>query len=379
MPLTLNEDERMIRDTAKEFFAERAPVSQLRALRDGKDPDGFSRELWKEMAELGWAGIILPENYGGADFGYRGLGFILEEAGRTLAASPLEATVLIGASAILLGGNEGQRNELLPAIAKGELLLALALEEGARHAPYHVATKAEKSAKGYSLTGKKQFVLDGHVADKLIVVARSSGKPGERKGLTLFLVDAGLPGLKVTRSFMIDSRNAAEVSLENVKIPAAALLGVVDNGADLLDEVLDRARIGLAAVMLGGAQEAFERTLQYLKDRKQFGVAIGSFQALQHRAADLFTELEITRSAVLDALDAIDSRRNDVALAASLAKARASETFEQISKEAIQMHGGIGMTDEFEIGFFLKRARVLQAVFGDARFHTDRYATLEGY
>jgi len=379
MALILDADTALIRDTALDFFAKRSPVSALRKLRDDKDALGFSLPLWRQMAELGWAGFLVPEAYGGSDFGCVGLGQVLEAAGRSLAATPLIATALIGASALALAGSEAQKAAHLPALAKGERLLALALEEGAHHAPYRIATAVKRSGAACRIDGEKRFVLDGHVADLLVVAARSSGDVDDRRGITLLLVPADAKGVSRHRTEMADSRNAAIIRLQGVELGEDAVLGRIDDGAEPLDAVLDRARAGLAAEMLGTAAEAFERTLQYLKDRKQFGVPIGSFQALKHRAAAMFAEIELARSAVLAALAALDARTADAGELASLAKAKAGDALFLVSNEAIQMHGGIGMTDEHEIGFFLKRARVAQASFGDSTFHRDRYARLRGY
>ncbi len=379
MALVLSSDARMVRDTAMEFFPERSPVTALRKLRDTADPDGFSRKLWLEMAELGWAGFLVAEEYGGTGFGLTGLAQVLEASGRTLTASPLIATALVGASVLDLAGSAEQKAEHLPGLVAGETLFALALEELPHHAPNRIATTATGSRTGFVLNGEKTFVLDGHVADTLIVVARTAGKRAERAGITLFLVPADAPGVTRRRNLMLDSRNAASIKFHNVALPAEAVLGPIDGGAEVLEAVLDRACAGLAAEMLGSAAEAFDRTLQYLKDRRQFGVAIGSFQALKHRAAQMFCEIEATRSAVLAACAAIDERANDAPSLASLAKARASDTLRLCGDEGIQMHGGIGMTDEHEIGFFLKRARVAEATFGNAAFHRDRYASLMGY
>ena len=379
MALILDADTALIRDTALDFFAKRSPVSALRKLRDDKDALGFSLPLWRQMAELGWAGFLVPEAYGGSDFGCVGLGQVLEAAGRSLAATPLIATALIGASALALAGSEAQKAAHLPALAKGERLLALALEEGAHHAPYRIATAVKRSGAACRIDGEKRFVLDGHVADLLVVAARSSGDVDDRRGITLLLVPGDAKGVSRHRTEMADSRNAAIIRLQGVELGEDAVLGRIDDGAEPLDAVLDRARAGLAAEMLGTAAEAFERTLQYLKDRKQFGVPIGSFQALKHRAAAMFAEIELARSAVLAALAALDARTADAGELASLAKAKAGDALFLVSNEAIQMHGGIGMTDEHEIGFFLKRARVAQASFGDSAFHRDRYARLRGY
>jgi alkylation response protein AidB-like acyl-CoA dehydrogenase len=381
MPMILNDEQNMLKDSARDFCTSSAPIAQLRKLRDDDDPDGFDRGTWKSMVELGWAGIPWPEDFGGLAFGYKGLGVVTEETGRTLTASPLVATVWVGGTLINLGGSDEQKSELLPAIAAGELLLALALEESHRHAPYAIATRAAVSGNGYLLTGSKTFVLDGNSADKLVVAARTSGAPGERDGITLFLVDRGAKGVTVDRTRMVDSRNTANLELKGVEVGKDAVIGKVDKGADVLDPALDIARIGLSAEMLGSLQECFERTVQYLKEREQFGVPIGSFQALKHRAADMFCEVELSKSCVLEALTALDEGRDatEIAKLASLAKAKVGETFNRVSREGIQMHGGIGMTDEFDIGFFLKRAAVAEQTFGDVNFHRNRYGELEGY
>jgi alkylation response protein AidB-like acyl-CoA dehydrogenase len=369
----------MVRDTAHEFFRERAPITALRKLRDSNDPDGFSRNLWREMAELGWTGFLVPEDFGGTEFGVLGLAQVMEAAGRTLAASALVSTALVGASLLAIAGSVDQKSDHLPALVSGERLFALALEEGSRHQPYRIATQAERVGEGYRLSGQKVFVLDGHVADVLIVAARTSGDRDERDGITLFLVPGDAPGVTRQRTIMIDSRNAAQVRLDGLTVGADAVLGRIGGGADVLDRVLDRARACLGAEMLGSATEAFERTVQYLKDRKQFGVAIGSFQALKHRAAQMFCEVEVTRSAVIAACSALDENTNDAAALAVLAKGKANDTLDLCGNEGVQMHGGIGMTDEHEIGFFMKRARVARATFGDTAFCRDRYATLLGY
>ena len=379
MPLVLTEEQELLRDTAREFVQEHSPVSELRRLRDSADPDGFSRALWKEMAGLGWSGIVFPEDVGGAELGHVELGVVLEECGRTLAATPLFATLALAGNAVLLGGNETQRKEVLGPVCAGECLLALALQEGSHHAPYAVETRAEATPRGYRLTGRKTFVLDGHVADRLVVVARSSGASGERDGLTLLLVPAGATGLEVTRTSMVDGRNAAVIRLDGVEVSDAALLGREGAGADVLDPVLDRATAALCAEMLGTTLEAFERTIRYLQEREQFGVPIGSFQALKHRAAEMFVQIELARSIVFEALAAVDEGRPDLPQLTSIAKARASDTIFLVGNEALQMHGGIGMTDEEEIGFFLKRARVAQFTLGDAHYHRDRFATLSGF
>ncbi len=373
MSLVLSEEAQLVRDGALEFFREKSPVAALRRLRDTADPDGFSRPLWREMAGLGWAGFLVAEEKGGTGFGMVGLGQVMEAAGRTLAATPLLSTALLGGAALNHLATPAQTARHLPGLLAGEAIFALAADEGPHHAPGRIATAATRDGTGFVLDGEKSFVLDGHVADTLIVAARTAG------GITLLLVPAAAPGVRRTRLAMVDSRNAARIRLDGVRVGADAVLGPVDGGAPALDRLLDAARAGLAAEMLGSAAEAFERTVQYLKDRRQFGVPIGSFQALKHRAAVMFAEIEATRSAVLAALVAQDDAAPDAPALASLAKAKANETLALCSGEGIQMHGGIGMTDEHEIGFFLKRSRVAEATFGSTDFHRDRYAALSGF
>jgi alkylation response protein AidB-like acyl-CoA dehydrogenase len=379
MALTLSDEQTLVRDTARDFFKASAPTTELRRLRDSGDPAGFSRDLWRQMAELGWTGILFPEDYGGNDFGFLNLGLVMEEAGRTLAASPLFSTVVLAGSAVLLAGSEAQRRRILPAISAGELVMALAVDERPRHDPAWIETRAEKADGGFRLSGHKTFVLDGGAADEFVLVARTSGGPRDTQGLTLFLAPADAPGLTRAPVTLIDSRNAANLGLDGVSVAADAVLGPVDGAWPVLEQVLDRGRIALAAEMLGAAQEALDLTVEYLKTRKQFGVPIGSFQALKHRAAEMFCQIELSKSAVLEALSAVDERRNDLPQLASLAKERLSDTSQLVTNECLQMHAGIGMTDEHDIGLFLKRARVAAATFGDAFFHRDRYAALESY
>jgi alkylation response protein AidB-like acyl-CoA dehydrogenase len=379
MALVLNEEQVMLKESAAGFLAEKASVAQLRTLRDSHSERGFSDDVWNEMTEMGWTGIAIPEAYGGLGYGYTGLGLVLEQAGRNLSASPLQSTVLVAASVIGELGSAQQKENLLAAIAAGDKLVSLALQEGAHHAPLQITLSAVAEGDDYVLNGTKVLVLDASAADTFIVIARAGGEPGDEAGLSAFLVDAGTPGLKVERRSLVDSRSAGALVLENVRVPAGHLLGEPGAAWNGLNRALDIANIGLAAELLGLSTEAFERTNAYLKERKQFGQVIGSFQGLQHRAAEMFAELELARSIVLQALHAIDAGEQDLSLYASAAKAKLCEVAQRVTNEAIQMHGGIGMTDEHEIGFFIKRARVVQHLFGDYNYHLDRFARLGGY
>lgn len=372
------EDRKLLRDTAARFFDERSPITALRQLRDNKDAVGFDRALWREISAMGWAGILIDENDGGVGLGYRALGVILEQSGRNLAASPLVSTVLSAAPIISSAGNPEQRAVTLSGVSNGVLVIALAHEESPRHAPYRISTKAAKTIDGYVVNGKKTFVLDGHIADRLLLVARTGGANEERDGISLFLIDSALPGINIKRTTMVDSRNAAQIQFDNVQIPTNSIIGRAGYGAEILDPVLDGARAGIASEMLGTAQETFDITIEYLKTREQFGVPIGSFQALKHRAAEMFCEIELARSAVYSALEALDQKASDAPELVCVAKAKACDMLELVSNEAVQMHGGVGMTDEVNIGLFLKRARVAQQLFGDVVFHRQRFADLIG-
>jgi acyl-CoA dehydrogenase len=374
--LVLTEEQELLRQTVREFVAGRSSLRRIRELRDRGEPPGFSRELWSEMARLGWVGIVLPVEHGGVGLGYLDLMVVMEELGRGLMPEPMLGTVLLGANTLLLGGSAAQQEAHLPAVAAGERFLTLAYQERrSRHDPHRVETRAEAAGDGWVLHGEKTHVLDAGVADHLIVSAATA------PGLTLFLVPRGAAGVHVEPQARVDARATGLVRLDGVRLGADAVVGELGGGAALLDRVLDRAAIGLSAEMLGSMTVAFEMTCEYLKTRVQFGVPIGSFQALKHRAARLFVELELSRSAVMHAHRTVDEGRDDaaVARAASIAKARCSDAGMLITHEAVQMHGGIGMTDEHDIGFFLKRARAAEMTFGDAAYHRDRLGRLEAY
>ena len=379
MALVLTEEQSLLRDSARGLISDKAPVSHLRELRDAKDATGFSRELWTTFAEMGFSGLLVPEQFGGSGLGCVEAGIVMEEIGRTLMPSPFLSTSVVAASTIARGGSEAQKAQYLPKISDGSLLAALAIDEGAKHRPLQTKLQATRAGNGFKLSGDKAFVVDGHTADLLIVAARTAGAAGEKNGLTLFLVDPKAKGLAVERTAMVDSHNAARLVFDNVEVNADGVLGEVDQGFGLLEGVLNIGRGAVASEMVGLTEEVFGRTVTYLKERKQFGKAIGEFQALQHRAAQLYIEIEITRAAVLKALQALDADIDKAATAVSVAKARAGTTATLAVQEGVQMHGGMGMTDQFDIGFFMKRARVCQELFGDANFHADQLARGTGY
>ena len=366
----LTEEQTMLRDMAAEWVPDRAPVTAFR--RVAHEKLGHDPELWAEIAgTMGWAGILVPEEHGGSDFGYLSMGLVLEEMGRTLVASTMIATGVLGVSALRLGGGADQQAAWLPRIATVEAIVALALDEDGRHDPANIKLTAKRDGDGFRLDGVKAPVSEGVSADLLIVDARDEA--GE---IVLLLVDGNAPGVTRTRLDRIDGREAALIRFDGVTVGSdAALTG----GAALLDRVLDRGRAALAAEMLGSATQAFDTTVDYLKTRVQFGQLIGSFQALQHRAVAMQGELLMARSAVEAALTALDEDRDDAPMLVSLAKALAGDTLRLCSREMVQMHGGIGMTEEHDAGLYYKRSATADATGGNSAFHRERYARLAGY
>ena len=373
----LTEEQSMIQDQAKSWVTEQSSVQKFREMRDSGIETKFMPETWQEIVKMGWTGIIVPEQYGGSGLGYLTFGVVLEELGRQLTASPLFASCLVGASSILLGGSEEQKQRVLPKVVDGSTILTLAIDEGPRHSPANTSLVAKKIDGGFRLSGNKTFVHEGMAATDFLVVARTSGS-GE-KGITLFLVSANADGVSRESVATVDSRGYGNVHFDGVSVSESQMLGDLDQGFFLLESILDRARAGLSAEMLGTAAQAFDMTLDYLKTREQFGQVIGSFQALGHRAAGLFGQMELSRSCVEAALQAIDDDAEDVPKRCSLSKAKAGDFLFDMSNQLIQIHGGIGMTDEFDAGFYLKRARLLEPSYGNRAFHKDRYARLLGF
>ncbi|ODP37697.1 acyl-CoA dehydrogenase family protein [Sphingomonas turrisvirgatae] len=375
MPLFLNEEQTMLRDAAQQFVAEAAPVSHMRGLRDAGDATGFSRDLWKQFADMGFTGILIPEADGGLGLGHVEAGVVLEEVGRNLSPSPFLTTAVAAVEA-LKGSALAQR--WYPGILAGETVAALAIDERAKHGNA-VAMKAERSGNGFKLTGTKQFVTHGHAADLLLVAARTAGSPEDDAGVTLFAVAKDAAGLTADPQRLADASLAARMTFDGVEIDADAVIGEIDGGRAVLARLLAAGRTGVAAEMLGVGGGAMDMTVGYLKERKQFGVPIGSFQALQHRAAHLYAEMEVARAAVLKAQQLLDAGDAQASEAVNVAKAMAGLASTLAVQEGVQMHGGIGMTDEYDIGFYMKRARVLAEMFGDANFHADQFARANGY
>jgi alkylation response protein AidB-like acyl-CoA dehydrogenase len=368
MPLYLNDDQTMLRDTAKDFVASEAPVAHMRGLRDANDATGFSRPLWKQFAEMGFTGILIPEADGGLGLGHVEAGVVLEEIGRNLSPSPFLATAVAAVEA-LKGSAAAQR--WYPGILAGDTVAALAIDERAKHNG-KIAMQAKRAGNGFRLTGTKQFVTHGHVADLLLVAARTDN------GTTLFAVPHDAMGLTATPERLTDTSIAAHLNFDGVEVDADAVIGEVDQGDAPLARLLAAGRTGASAEMVGVGGGAMDMTVSYLRERKQFGVAIGSFQALQHRAAHLYSEMEVARAAVLKAQQLLDAGQ-DAAEAVAVAKAMTGLATTLAVQEGVQMHGGIGMTDEYDIGFFMKRARVLAEMFGDSNFHANALAEAAGY
>ena len=378
MPMYWNEDQQMLADSARPFLAEKAPVSHLRALRDEGNTDGFSRDLWREFAEMGFAGLLVDEDDGGLGLGHVEAGVVLEEIGRNLSPSPF-LTTSVGAVTALKSGGPAVRQAWLPGIVAGETVASLALEEGARHRPHRVATRAERSGNGFRIDGAKSFAVQAQASDLLIVSARTAGGEREADGITLFAIPRSAPGVTLQSERLVDSGNAARVVLEDVEVDGDAVLGEVDRGSETLGQVLSALRTGSSAELVGLAEGASGMTLAYMRERKQFDRIIGSFQALQHRAAHLYCEIEVARAATLKAQQLLDEGSEGAHQAASVAKAMTGTASALAVQEAIQMHGGIGMTDEYDIAFFMKRQRVLAEMFGDADFHAEVLAQAAGY
>ncbi len=377
MPLYLTDDQAMLRDTAREFMAEQGAIkTQLRHWRDISCKDGFGHGLWKQFAEMGFTGILVSEAEGGLGLGHVEAGIVLEEIGRNLTPSPFLVSAVAFVEAVK-GKAAGER--WLPGILSGDTVAAVALDEGRKHRPEQIEMRAERSGNGFMLSGEKSFVVQGGSADVILVAARTGGAAGETDGLTLFAVEKDAAGLSAASERTLDSAMAARLSFDKVAVDADAVVGEVDQGWAVLTQLLGAGRAGAAAEMVGVASGAMDLTVDYLKQRSQFGVPIGSFQSLQHRAAHLYGELEIARAATLKAQQLLDEGSDEAELMVSVAKAKAGQAARLSVQEGVQMHGGIGMTDEHDIGLYMKRDRALDELWGDANYHIDRVARLTGY
>ncbi len=379
MPLYHNEDQAMLADSAAQFMSEEGAIAkQLRHWRDRDCKDGFGHGLWKQFGEMGFTGILIDENDGGLGMGHVEAGIVLEQIGRNLTPSPFLTSSVLAATALKHGGTD-LKGKYLPGLIAGEHVFAVAIDEGAKHRPERIACKAEKSGNGFKLSGQKNFVVYGASADMLVVAARTSGGDSDTDGITLFAVPRDAPGMTHDSVRLVDSSMATHTKFDSVELDGDAVIGEVDGGREILNAMLDAGRVGSAAEGCGVAGGAFDMTIDYLKQRKQFGRLIGEFQALQHRASHLYSEVEIARAVTIKAQQLLDGGSEKASLMVSVAKAKASKTAGLSVREGVQMHGGIGMTDEYDIGLFMKRDRALQEFLGDEYYHTNRVAELSGY
>jgi alkylation response protein AidB-like acyl-CoA dehydrogenase len=378
MALYLNDDQKMLQDSAADFMKGEGNVAHLREFRDKNCKDGFSHALWKQFAEMGFSGILIAEDEGGLGLGHVEAGVVLEEIGRNLTPSPFLTTAVAGVEALNAGGKT-LRDKYFSGILSGDSVLALAVDEGAKHRPERISMAATREGNGFKLDGKKQFVVQGGSADMLIVAARTSGSAGDEKGLTLFAVDTSASGLTRNSVRLVDSAMAAHVEFDGVLVDADAVIGEVDDGSSVMKRMLNAGCSGAAAEILGVGAGAMGITVDYIKGRKQFDQIIGTFQALQHRAAHLYSEMEIARAAVLKAQQLLDEDSPQAEMMVSVAKAKAGKATALSVREGVQMHGGVGMTDEYDIGLYMKRDRALAEFMGDVNYHTNRVAEMHGY
>ncbi len=379
MPLYHTDDQAMLAETASQFMAEEGAISkQLRHWRDRDCTDGFGHALWKQMAEMGFTGLLVPEADGGLGMGHVEAGIVLEEIGRNLTPSPFLTSSVLAATALQAGSND-LKGRWLPGLIAGDSVFAVAVDEGAKHRPERIRTRAEKSGNGFRLSGQKDFVVQGASADVLVVAARTSGADEDADGITLFAVPKDAANMSHQPVRLVDSSMATHTKFDGVELDGDAVIGEVDGGREVLERMLMAGRVGAAAEGVGVARGAMDMTVGYLKQRKQFGKLIGEFQALQHRAAHLYSEVEIARAAVIKAAQLLDAGSENADLMASVAKAKVAKTARLAVQEGVQMHGGIGMTDEYDIGLYMKRDRALQEFLGDQYYHANRVAELSGY
>ncbi len=379
MPLYHDEDQTMLADTASAFMAEEGNIAkQLRHWRDRDCKDGFGHGLWKQMAEMGFTAMLVDEDDGGLGMGHVEAGIVLEEIGRNLTPSPFLTSSVLAATA-LKHGSDDVKGRYLPGLVEGDSVFAVAIDETAKHRPQRIAMKAEKSGNGFRLSGSKSFVIHGASADMLVVAARTSGSDDDRDGITLFAVPKDAANMSHDAVRLVDSSMATHTKFDGVELDGDAVIGEIDGGRDILDAMLRAGRVGAAAEGVGVARGAMDLTLDYLKQRKQFGKLIGEFQALQHRAAHLYSEVEIARAVTIKAQQLLDAGADSAEMMSSVAKAKVAKAAGLAVREGVQMHGGIGMTDEYDIGLYMKRDRALQEFLGDQYYHADRVAELSGY
>jgi len=369
MDLGLSEVQQMLRSSAQEFLSRECPLILVREME--VDPRGYTDGLWRQLVSLGWTGLVMPEQYGGTGGSFLDLAVLLEEMGRALVPGPFFSTVVLGGLTVLDAGTDAQKDDLLPRISAGELTMTLALTEpSATYEPWGIETTAVQQGDGYTLSGVKLFVSDAHVAGFLVVAARTSSEPDPARGLTLFLVPAGSPGLALTSLNTISSDKQSEVVLDQVWVPASAVLGQAGAGWPVVRRALQRAVAGKCMEMVGGAGAVLNMTVEYVKQRTQFGRPVGGFQAVQHHCANMATDVEGSRGIAYQAAWRV-SEGLPADREVSMAKAWVSEAYQRVCTTAHQCHGAIGFTEEHDLQLYTRRAKVLELTYGDANFHRE--------
>lgn len=379
MDFTLTEDQRMLVETVQSFTKKDSPVERIRKVRESET--GWDKGVWRKIGELGWLAVPFPEEYGGIGGAFLDAGLIIEQLGTTLVPEPYIPSVILGGLTLLHAGSSAQKQRLLPPMIEGKESLALAYaEQDSRYDACTVRTRAEKTGDGYILTGKKVWVLNGQAADHILVSARTSGEARDRDGVSLFVVDRGTSGLRVKTVSCMDSHKAAFIELEGVRVDKDALVGQEGQARKALERAQDAGAAAACAEGAGIMQAVLKMTRDYLCEREQFGMKIGAFQALQHRAVDMFVEVELTKSMAILALLAMDFENDaDRQRAVSTAKRQLSKGGFLVTRQGIQLHGGIGCTDEHNVGLYFKRMQSLNALFGDEEYHVERFASLPAF
>jgi alkylation response protein AidB-like acyl-CoA dehydrogenase len=379
MDFSLTEDQKMLVETVSSFTKKESPVERVRKIRS--TDIGWDKAVWRKMGELGWLGAAFPEDVGGIGGSFVEAGLVLEQLGTTLVPEPYLASVVVAGLTLQNSGSAEQRQQYLPKMIEGETSLALAYgEKNSRHSVNYVETRAEKSGSDYKLTGKKEWVLNGQAADHILVSARTSGGTSDEKGVTLFIVDRNAPGVKITTVACMDSHKAAMIELEGVKVPASAIVGQEGAAVPILERAQDYGAAGACCEGSGINQAVLLMTRNYMCEREQFGVKIGTFQALQHRLVDMFVEVELGKGTATLALIRADDadvvvRKSSI----SAAKRQLAKGGFFVTRQGIQLHGGIGTTDEHDVGLYFKRMQILNALFGDEEHHTERFANLPSF
>ncbi|MBK8254718.1 MAG: acyl-CoA dehydrogenase family protein [Polyangiaceae bacterium] len=378
MDFELSSDQKTIVKTVAEFVKKELPISRMRKMRS--DPTGFSRDMWKQMGDLGWLGIAMPGEVGGFGGTFVDAALIVEQFGTALVSEPYSECALVAGHALLFAGTTEQHAEWLAPLIAGESVVTLAwTERGTRYNPAHVQTRAERTAQGYHLTGEKTWVLAGNAADQYLVCARTSGVSGSTNGLSLFVVHSADPGVTVVPLSTMDGRKAAHLTF-NCTLPASRLLGEERQAYQAVTRALDIGAAAACSEGVGVMKVALAMTVEYLKTREQFGTKIGTFQALQHRAVDMFIETELAKStAIMASIKVSDENAEERERAVSAAKVNLAQSGKYVAAQSIQLHGGIGVTDEHDIGLYFKRMQILATLWGDEEHHLTRFSSLPSF